>query len=74
MKKLNQLKMRFRNISEIIDCVSCQKCKLHGKLQIYGLGTMLKILFEEDLSFNIMRNEMIVLNTLDDLGVHKFGR
>ena len=24
--KLDQLKVRFRNVSEIIDCVSCQKC------------------------------------------------
>ena len=58
--RLDQLKMRFRNISQIIDCVSCQKCKLHGKLQIYGLATMFKILFSkksQDISFK--RNELI---------------
>lgn len=59
--KIDQLKTRFRNISQIIDCVSCQKCKLHGKLQIYGLATMLKILFtknpEHDLT--LKRNELI---------------
>lgn len=35
----------FRNISRIMDCVSCDKCKLWGKLQTTGLGTALKILF-----------------------------
>jgi ERO1-like protein alpha len=58
--KVDQLKNKFRNISQIIDCVSCQKCKLHGKLQIYGLATMLKILFSGDLSVEkFKRNEII---------------
>ena len=30
-----------------MDCVSCDKCKLWGKLQINGLGTALKILFSD---------------------------
>jgi len=42
-----QLRHAFRNISRIIDCVGCEKCKLHGKLQILGLGTALKILFND---------------------------
>ena len=36
---------RFRNITEIMDCVSCQKCRLWGKVQTMGLGTALKVLF-----------------------------
>ncbi|XP_031839574.1 endoplasmic reticulum oxidoreductin-1-like protein [Nomia melanderi] len=40
-----QFKQHFRNISRIMDCVGCDKCKLWGKLQIQGLGTALKILF-----------------------------
>lgn len=36
---------RFRNISAIMDCVSCQKCRLWGKIQTVGLGTALKVLF-----------------------------
>ncbi|CAL8092134.1 unnamed protein product [Calicophoron daubneyi] len=44
-----QLKQRFRqhfhNISRIMDCVGCDKCRLWGKLQILGMGTALKILF-----------------------------
>ncbi|XP_066587045.1 ero1-like protein [Prorops nasuta] len=40
-----EFKQHFRNISRIMDCVGCDKCKLWGKLQIHGLGTALKILF-----------------------------
>ncbi|CAK9825754.1 Ero1-like protein [Anthophora retusa] len=40
-----QFRQHFRNISRIMDCVGCDKCKLWGKLQIHGLGTALKILF-----------------------------
>ncbi|XP_046887492.1 ERO1-like protein alpha isoform X2 [Hypomesus transpacificus] len=40
-------KLTFRNISRIMDCVGCFKCRLWGKLQTQGLGTALKILFSE---------------------------
>ncbi|KAF1809663.1 endoplasmic oxidoreductin [Eremomyces bilateralis CBS 781.70] len=39
---------RFRNISRIMDCVGCDKCRLWGKLQTAGYGTALKVLFEFD--------------------------
>ncbi|CAO3628185.1 unnamed protein product [Cunninghamella blakesleeana] len=38
----------FRNVSRIMDCVGCQKCRLWGKIQITGLGTALKVLFAYD--------------------------
>eukprot|EP00029_Vermamoeba_vermiformis_P008681 TRINITY_DN4132_c0_g1_i1.p1 TRINITY_DN4132_c0_g1~~TRINITY_DN4132_c0_g1_i1.p1 ORF type:complete len:495 (+),score=70.30 TRINITY_DN4132_c0_g1_i1:117-1601(+) len=41
-----QFKEHFRNISAILDCVACEKCRVWGKLQINGLGTALKVLFE----------------------------
>ncbi|KAK4116733.1 endoplasmic oxidoreductin [Canariomyces notabilis] len=37
---------RFRNISRLMDCVGCDKCRLWGKLQTAGYGTALKVLFE----------------------------
>uniref|UniRef100_A0A3B3RL73 ERO1-like protein alpha n=1 Tax=Paramormyrops kingsleyae TaxID=1676925 RepID=A0A3B3RL73_9TELE len=40
-------KRKFRNITRIMDCVDCLKCRLWGKLQTQGLGTALKILFSE---------------------------
>lgn len=42
----SQIKSHFRNISVILDCVTCERCKLWGKLQINGLGAALKILFD----------------------------
>lgn len=36
--------LRFRNISRIMDCVGCEKCRLWGKLQILGVGTAIKVL------------------------------
>lgn len=42
-----EFRTHFRNISRIMDCVGCDKCKLWGKLQIRGLGTALKVLFTE---------------------------
>lgn len=44
-----EFRKHFRNISAIMDCVGCDKCKLWGKLQIQGLGTAFKILFSEKL-------------------------
>ncbi|XP_030624656.1 ERO1-like protein alpha isoform X1 [Chanos chanos] len=40
-------RLTFKNISRIMDCVGCFKCRLWGKLQTQGLGTALKILFSE---------------------------
>ena len=43
-----EFREHFRNVTKIMDCVSCDKCKLWGKLQTNGLGTALKILFSDD--------------------------
>ena len=43
-----EFKQRFRNVSRIMDCVGCDKCRLWGKVQTTGLGTALKVLFELD--------------------------
>ncbi|KAI1497051.1 endoplasmic reticulum Oxidoreductin 1-domain-containing protein [Biscogniauxia marginata] len=39
---------RFRNVSRIMDCVGCDKCRLWGKVQTAGYGAALKVLFEFD--------------------------
>ena len=43
-----EFREHFRNVSKVMDCVACDKCKLWGKLQITGLGTALKILFSDE--------------------------
>ena len=40
----NEFRIRFKNVTSIIDCASCEKCRLWGKLQTQGLGTALKVL------------------------------
>lgn len=40
-----EFRQHFRNISTIMDCVGCDKCRLWGKLQVNGIGTALKLLF-----------------------------
>ena len=42
-----QLQISFHNITRIMDCVGCEKCKLWGKLQMLGLATALKVLFHD---------------------------
>lgn len=68
----SQFKNHFRNISVILDCVACERCKLWGKLQINGLGSALKILFDTKLSdgdkmINLERTELVAL-------IHTFRR
>ena len=60
-KKINELVTRFRNISSIIDCVSCSKCRMHAKLEVFGIATMLKIMFanHEELKQHLIRNEVV---------------
>jgi hypothetical protein len=43
-----EFKNHFRNVSKIMDCVECEKCRLWGKIQVSGIGTALKILFSFD--------------------------
>jgi len=43
-----EFKDRFRNVSRIMDCVGCDKCRLWGKVQVTGLAAAMKVLFEMD--------------------------
>jgi ERO1-like protein beta len=43
-----EFKDHFRNVSRIMDCVECSKCRLWGKVQTTGIATALKVLFELD--------------------------
>ncbi|KAG7220225.1 hypothetical protein INR49_018406 [Caranx melampygus] len=73
-----EFRLHFKNISRIMDCVGCSKCRLWGKLQTQGLGTALKILFSEkeiknlpehspSKGFQLTRQEIVAL-------VNAFGR
>uniref|UniRef100_A0A3P9MEJ4 Endoplasmic reticulum oxidoreductase beta n=1 Tax=Oryzias latipes TaxID=8090 RepID=A0A3P9MEJ4_ORYLA len=67
-----EFRLHFKNISRIMDCVGCSKCRLWGKLQTQGLGTALKILFSEkeiqnlpehspSKGFQLTRHEIVAL-------------
>ena len=63
----NQFKNVFVNVTKILDCVTCQKCKLHGKLQIMGLGTALTILLLPDhlIAQSLSRDDVVsFINTI----------
>lgn len=62
----DQMRSHFRNISAIMDCVSCEKCKMWAKLEMLGLATALKIVLADakelpDILNNLQRNEIIAL-------------
>ncbi|KAK3885301.1 hypothetical protein Pcinc_010466 [Petrolisthes cinctipes] len=69
----------FRNISRIMDCVGCDKCRLWGKLQVTGLGTALKILFsgnfDQQLSLSAVRETKFQLSREEIVALFNgFGR
>lgn len=54
-KKLKyEFREKFLNITRIMDCVGCDKCRLWGKLQTQGMGTALKILFSPKFDNNVI--------------------
>lgn len=85
-----EFRRHFVNISSIMDCVGCDKCRLWGKLQTHGMGTALKILFSDTPAsalngrnyskFQLQRNDVVAL--LNSLGrfsssireVHEFRK
>jgi len=61
--RIDDFRAAVREISHVLDCVGCEKCKLHAKLEFLGLATAVKILFSQNASLE--RNEIIALiNTL----------
>eukprot|EP00736_Rhodelphis_marinus_P002710 Rmarinus@m.14904 len=57
-----EYKEKFRNISLIMDCVQCERCRLWGKLQVLGIGTAMKIIFSEAADeISLERNEVVAL-------------
>lgn len=79
-KLKNEFKQHFRNISRIMDCVGCDKCKVWGKLQIQGLGTAFKILFSgnqklDGFSLPLMRRNKFQLQRTEIVSLlNGFGR
>ena len=66
----DEFRARFRNVSSVMDCVGCDKCRLWGKVQVAGYGAALKVLFEDDADEPVLlrKPELVALvNTFDRL-------
>uniref|UniRef100_A0A1I8GFA8 Endoplasmic oxidoreductin n=2 Tax=Macrostomum lignano TaxID=282301 RepID=A0A1I8GFA8_9PLAT len=57
----SEIREKFFNITRIMDCVGCDKCRLWGKVQTAGLGTALKVLFSPNLPQYLRRHEIVTL-------------
>jgi hypothetical protein len=64
---------KYRNISRIMDCIGCEKCRLWGKLQFLGLGTAMKVMFASEAGLQrlrLSRNEVVAfVNVLHRLSM-----
>ena len=56
---VKQYQKYIQNISSILNCVECEKCRLFGKMQTYGVGTAFKILLGYPTLYK--RNEIVAL-------------
>ena len=66
-----EFRLHFRNISRIMDCVGCDKCRLWGTLQIRGIGTALKILFNGRKTKQLYLSRSEVVSLFNVLGRYK---
>ncbi|GFE55519.1 hypothetical protein BaOVIS_029230 [Babesia ovis] len=68
---------KFNSIADIVDCVGCEKCRLHGKLKLTALQIAVRA-FSESERMVLERNEIVaLLHALDYFAesiifVHKF--
>ncbi len=66
--KVKQFQRFIHNISRIMNCVDCEKCRVFGKMQTYGIGTALKILLGYKQPYK--RNEIVALiNTFNKVSI-----
>jgi len=65
---LKQYKQKFMEISEMMDCLGCERCKVWGKLQVTGIGTALKVLFTPMEDLELTKHEIVAL--FNALGRH----
>lgn len=66
LKIIRKLKYKFQSAVRTIDCVACEKCRLWGKIQLTGIGTALKAIFDlneekQKKKFQLSREEVVAL-------------
>lgn len=67
---INDMKHKFQIATRVLDCVSCEKCRLWGKIQFTGIATSLKIIFTNPdvgvksgsfIDYKLSREEVVAL-------------
>eukprot|EP00419_Tripos_fusus_P067054 CAMPEP_0172906612 /NCGR_PEP_ID=MMETSP1075-20121228/177212_1 /TAXON_ID=2916 /ORGANISM="Ceratium fusus, Strain PA161109" /LENGTH=416 /DNA_ID=CAMNT_0013764083 /DNA_START=365 /DNA_END=1615 /DNA_ORIENTATION=- len=61
---LQAFRLKLNNISRLMNCVGCGRCRLWGTLQIQGLGTALRILYAPNRSAvlaSLSRHDLVSL-------------
>lgn len=58
------IKPKFENITDLLDCIGCNICKLNAKVQFTGLAAMFKVIFTLDDKALITENELTGLINL----------
>lgn len=63
---IRKLKYKFQAATRTIDCIACEKCRLWGKIQLTGVGTALKAIFDLNQSnpkapFELSREEVVAM-------------
>lgn len=64
---LRAFRDRLHNISRLMDCVGCGRCRLWGKLQVHGLATALRVLYAPDRNAvlaSLRRSDVVALFNL----------
>ena len=63
-----EFKKTFRKISNLMNCVSCSRCRLHAIVAVHGIGTAIKILLTSDMDLlhnSLSRDDLVALvNTI----------
>eukprot|EP01004_Peranema_trichophorum_P004268 NODE_3202_length_1401_cov_32.657277_g2784_i0.p1 GENE.NODE_3202_length_1401_cov_32.657277_g2784_i0~~NODE_3202_length_1401_cov_32.657277_g2784_i0.p1 ORF type:complete len:422 (+),score=88.29 NODE_3202_length_1401_cov_32.657277_g2784_i0:75-1340(+) len=61
---LRQMRNNFNNITRLMDCLSCEKCRLWGKLETIGIAAAMKIVIENVPVTSLQRSEVVAMVNL----------
>ncbi|CAI2368686.1 unnamed protein product [Moneuplotes crassus] len=63
---IQSVKPAFRSVSELVNCIECDVCKLNTRVQFVGVAAMFKILLtEKDKEVILSENELVAfINTI----------
>ena len=60
---VKEMNLKLQNVTRIMDCLSCEKCRLWGKVQLLGLNAAVRIVLSNEAP-HLGRSELISLINL----------